>query len=184
MSSRCLRFVAATILALSGALGVGVGLVSAHAQYTSSTPPPNATLASAPASVQITFSQELSDIKMSISGPHRSEVTTAPAKFYLEHRQTARVTMHDDGPVSGGDGDPNVLENSASRSQGPFLLRVFGSPGQLMRTYRELYVDMGPAPGPDLPHAWQKLSPQELLGEARQHYADPTGLGALRPTSQ
>lgn len=79
---------------------------------------------------------------------------------------------------------PHMLEKSASRSQGPFLIWVFGSPGQLMRKYRELYVDMGPAPGPDLPHAWQKFSPQELLGEARQHIADPKGLAGLGHTDQ
>ena len=128
MSSRRLRFLAATILALSCALGIGVGLVSAHAQYTSSTPPANATVASAPGSVQITFSQELSDIKISITGPHGSEVATAPAKFDLEHRQNASVTMHDDGPgvytvlwhnVSGDDGDPN---------DGQFVFTVAGPP--------------------------------------------------------
>ena len=77
----------------------------------------------------------------------------------------------------------HMLEKSASRSQGPLLIWVFGSPGQLMRKYRELYVDMGPAPGPDVPHAWQNFSPQELLGEARQHFAEPKGSVALRRTS-
>ena len=75
---------------------------------------------------------------------------------------------------------PHMLEKSASRNQGPFLIWVFGSPGQLMRKYRELYVDMGPAPGPDRPHAWQTFSPQELMREARQRQADPTGLQGLR----
>ena len=75
---------------------------------------------------------------------------------------------------------PHMLEKSAGRSQGPFLIWVFGGPGQLMRKYREQYVDMGPAPGPDLAHAWQKFSPQDLLGEARQHHADPSALGGLQ----
>lgn len=79
---------------------------------------------------------------------------------------------------------PHMLEKSANRTQGPFLIWVFGTPAQLMRKYRELYVDMGPSPGPDDPHAWQKFAPQELLGEARQHLADPTGLGVLRHASQ
>ena len=116
MISRRLRFVAATVLALSCSVGISMSVVSAHAQYTSSTPPANATVASAPSSVQIMFSQELSDIKVSITGPHGSEVTTAPAKFDLEHRQNASVPMYDDGPgvytvlwhnVSGDDGEPN-----------------------------------------------------------------------------
>ncbi len=63
---------------------------------------------------------------------------------------------------------PHMLGKTASRSQGPFLMWVFGSPGQVMRKYRELYIDMGPSPGPDLPQAWQSQSPGELLGEARQ----------------
>lgn len=111
-----LRFVAAALLALSCSLGIGVGVVSAHAQYVSSTPPANATVPSAPAAIQITFSQELADIHISITGPDGSEVTTAPATFDLEHRQNARVAVRDDGPgvysvlwhnVSGDDGDPN-----------------------------------------------------------------------------
>jgi hypothetical protein len=77
----------------------------------------------------------------------------------------------------------HMLEKTASRSQGPFLIWVFGSQGQLMRKYRELYVDMGPSPGPDLPHAWQGFSAQELLGEARQRHADPSGLRGLKHAS-
>ena len=68
----------------------------------------------------------------------------------------------------------HTLEKSASRSQGPLLMWIFGSRGQVMRKYREMYIDMGPTPGPDLPHAWQGCPPEELLGEARQHAADPT----------
>lgn len=45
-----------------------------------------------------------------------------------------------------------------------------------MRKYRDAYVDMGPSPGPDLPHAWQGHSAEELLGEARQQHASSTGL--------
>jgi hypothetical protein len=79
---------------------------------------------------------------------------------------------------------PHMLEKSASRAHGPFLIWVFGSSGQLMRKYREVYVDMGPSPGPDRPNAWQSFSPQELLGEARQRHADPTGLGGLEHASR
>jgi len=66
----------------------------------------------------------------------------------------------------------HTLEKSAGRSHGPLLMWIFGGPGQVMRRYREAYIDMGPAPGPDLPHAWQGCPPEELLGEARQHVAD------------
>ena len=79
---------------------------------------------------------------------------------------------------------PHMLEKTASRSQGPFLMWVFGCPGRVMRKYREQYIDMGPSPGPDLPHAWQTHSPQELLGEARQRRADPTGLDGLKHASR
>jgi hypothetical protein len=70
----------------------------------------------APSVVQITYTQELSDIQVSIKGPDGSEVTTAPAKFDLSNRHNASVPTRDAGPglytvtwhnVSGDDGDPN-----------------------------------------------------------------------------
>jgi len=70
---------------------------------------------------------------------------------------------------------PHAVEKTGGRQQGPLLLWVFGAAGQTMRKYRELYVDMGYRPGPDLPHDWQTQNPQELLGEARQRHASPTG---------
>jgi hypothetical protein len=63
---------------------------------------------------------------------------------------------------------PHTLEKTASRSQGPLLEWVFGGRGQVMRKYRDIYIDMGPSPGPDLPHAWHGHSAEELLGESRQ----------------
>ena len=42
-----------------------------------------------------------------------------------------------------------------------------------MRKYRDAYIDMGPSPGPDLPHGWQGRSAQELLGDTRQQHATP-----------
>jgi len=68
----------------------------------------------------------------------------------------------------------HAIDKSAGRAHGPLLIWVFGGQGQIMRKYREVYVDMGPRPGPDLPHAWHGHPLQELLGEARQRYADPT----------
>jgi hypothetical protein len=67
---------------------------------------------------------------------------------------------------------PHAIDKAAGRSQGALLVWVFGVRGQVMRKYRDLYVDMGPRPGPDLPHAWQGHSPEELLGEARQQHAN------------
>jgi hypothetical protein len=67
---------------------------------------------------------------------------------------------------------PQTLEKSASRIHGPLLMWIFGGPGQVMRRYRDAYIDMGPAPGPDLPHAWQGCAPEELFGEARQQGGD------------
>ena len=74
---------------------------------------------------------------------------------------------------------PHTLEKAAGRSQGALLMWIFGSHGQLMRKYLDAYVDMGPLPGPDLPHEWQAHSPEELLGEARQRHADPKGRDGL-----
>jgi hypothetical protein len=66
---------------------------------------------------------------------------------------------------------PHSIEKAAGREQGALLVWVFGGRGQAMRKYRELYVDMGERPGPDLPHAWQGHHAEELLGEARQRFA-------------
>jgi copper resistance protein C len=127
MISGRLRFLAATTLALSSLFGFSVGAVSAHAQYASSTPPANSTVSAAPAIVQITYTQELSDIHISITGPDGKEVTTAPAKFDLENRHNASVATSDHGPgqytvlwhnVSGDDGDPN---------DGQFVFTVAGT---------------------------------------------------------
>ena len=73
----------------------------------------------------------------------------------------------------------HTLEKAAGRTQEPLLVWIFGGPGQLMRKYRDAYVDMGPSPGPDLPHAWQGHSAAELLGEARQRHASPDGLDGV-----
>jgi methionine-rich copper-binding protein CopC len=107
--------------------GLRLGLEFAHAQYAGSTPSANATVASAPSTLQITYTQELSDIKISVTGPHGTEVTTGPATFNLENRHQANVSMRDDGPgtytvlwhnVSGDDGDPN---------DGQFVFTVAGA---------------------------------------------------------
>ena len=67
----------------------------------------------------------------------------------------------------------HAIEKAAHREQGPLLLWVFGPRGVVMRKYHEVYVDMGPRPGPDLPHAWHGHVPETLLGEARLQYAGP-----------
>ncbi len=74
----------------------------------------------------------------------------------------------------------HAVEKAAGRTHGSLLLWIFGGRGQLMRKYRDTYVDMGPSPGPDQPHAWQGHSAEELLGEARQRYASPNGLDGLK----
>jgi hypothetical protein len=73
----------------------------------------------------------------------------------------------------------HAVEKAAGRTQGALLVWVFGVQRQVMRKYRDLYVDMGPRPGPDLPHAWQGHSPEELLGEARQRHANPHAVEGL-----
>lgn len=70
----------------------------------------------------------------------------------------------------------HAVEKAAGRTHGSLLLWIFGGCGQLMRKYRDTYVDMGPSPGSDAPHAWQGYSAEELLGEARQRHASPNGL--------
>jgi len=127
MISGRLRFTAAVTLALSCLFGIGVGLASAHAQYGGSTPAANSTVSAAPTTVQINYTQELSAIQISVTGPDGAEVTTAPATFNLENRHQSSVTMRDDGPgvytvvwhnASGDDGDPN---------DGQFVFTVAGA---------------------------------------------------------
>ena len=127
MISGRLRVAAALTLALSTVFGSGMGTASAHAQYASSTPSANATVQNAPSALQITFTEELSNIKISITGPQGGEVTTAPATFNLENRRQASVPLKDDGPgtytvlwhnISGDDGDPN---------DGQFVFTVAGA---------------------------------------------------------
>jgi hypothetical protein len=76
----------------------------------------------------------------------------------------------------------HMVEKAAGRAHGPLLGWIFGCREQVMRKYREVYVDMGPSPGPDLPHAWQGHAPEELLGEARRRHADPNALNAVYDT--
>ena len=68
---------------------------------------------------------------------------------------------------------PHTLEKSASRSQGPLLMWIFGGgrPGhaQVPRGVHRY----GTGAWARSPHAWQGCTPEELLGEARQHLADP-----------
>jgi copper resistance protein C len=127
MISGRLRVLVACTLALGTLFGFGLGSAFAHAQYAGSTPSANSTVQSAPTSLQITYTEELSDIKISVTGPHGGEVTTAPATFNLENRHQANVSMKDDGPgtytvlwhnVSGDDGDPN---------DGQFVFTVAGA---------------------------------------------------------
>ena len=73
----------------------------------------------------------------------------------------------------------HMVEKAAGRPQGALLVWVFGVRGEVTRKYRDLYVDMGPRPGPDLPHAWQGHCAEELLGEARQRHADPHAVEGL-----
>ena len=73
----------------------------------------------------------------------------------------------------------HAIEKAAGRAQSPLLIWIFGGHGQLMRKYLDVYVDMGPSPGPDLPHAWKGHSAEELLGEARQRHASPNALDGL-----
>ncbi len=110
-----LRAVLATAVS-AVAIVMSATLVSAHAQYSSSTPAANATVNTAPTTVTVTWTQELASIQFTITGPDGSNVTTGPAKINLEERHTASVPIRDGGPgqylvlwhnVSGDDGDPN-----------------------------------------------------------------------------
>ena len=105
-------------------------IIYTHAQYASSTPAANATLPAAPSTVQVTWTQELAAIQLTITGPDGSDVVNGPAKINLAERHTASVPTRDAGPgqylvlwhnVSGDDGDPN---------DGSFVFTVAGAAPQ------------------------------------------------------
>lgn len=122
-----LRLAGSSAVALFIVFALAAGVASAHAQYSGSTPAANATVSDAPTTVQITFTQELSDIQITVTGPDGSNVTTGPAKFDLANRKNASVPTRGVGPgtytvvwhnVSGDDGDPN---------DGSFVFTVAGA---------------------------------------------------------
>jgi copper resistance protein C len=125
---RLARTASFVLLLALGSASAGLDIAFAHAHYASSTPPSNATLSAAPASLSVTFSEELASIQINVTGPHGSEVTSGKASIDLAHRTNASVSLTDDGPgvytvvwhnVSGDDGDPN---------DGAFVFTVAGTP--------------------------------------------------------
>ena len=110
------------------ALIASTSVVSAHAQYQTSTPAANGTVSAAPGTVQVTWTQELAAIQFTITGPGGANVVAGPASIDLAQRHNASVQMKDAGPgqyvvlwhnVSGDDGDPN---------DGSFVFTVAGTP--------------------------------------------------------
>jgi methionine-rich copper-binding protein CopC len=127
MNTHHLRLVVSSLVAVFTVLAMSAGIASAHAQYGSSTPAANATVSDAPTTVQVSYTEELSNINIQITGPDGSNVTTGPATFDLSHRTNASVPMKGVGPglytvvwhnVSGDDGDPN---------DGSFVFTVAGA---------------------------------------------------------
>lgn len=143
------RVAASGAVALFTVLAMTASVASAHAQYASSTPSANSTVSDPPATVQITYTQELADIKVAITGPDGSNVTTGPAKFDLANRKNASVPMQGAGPgtytvvwhnVSGDDGDPN---------DGSFIFTVAGAaPAQAAAPAQGAPAQAGPAANP------------------------------------
>jgi methionine-rich copper-binding protein CopC len=126
-----LRFVAVSALGIS-ALLASTAVVSAHAQYQSSSPPANGTVSAAPNTVQVSWSEELSAIQFTITGPDGSNVVNGPATIDLAQRKNASVPVKSAGAgqyivvwhnVSGDDGDPN---------DGSFVFTVAGTPAPVV----------------------------------------------------
>jgi hypothetical protein len=51
-----------------------------------------------------------------------------------------------------------AMKKAADRAQGAPRMWIRGARRQLMRKYRDACVDMGPSPGPGLPHAWRAVA--------------------------
>jgi len=122
-----LRSVLAAGLGLCALLG-SAAVVSAHAQYATSTPAANSTVAAVPSTIQVTWTQEMSALQFTVTGPDGSNVTTGPAAIDLAERHNGSVPIKSAGPgqylvlwhnVSGDDGDPN---------DGSFVFTVAGTP--------------------------------------------------------
>lgn len=125
------RVAASGAVALFTVLAMTASVASAHAQYGSSTPSANSTVSDPPATVQITYTQELADIKIAISGPDGSNVTTGPAKFDLANRHNASVPIQGAGPGSYTVIWHNVSADDGDSNDGSFVFTVAGaSPAQ------------------------------------------------------
>lgn len=108
-----------TVLSVGLAVVVIIATASlafAHAQYASSTPAANATVASLPSTLQVIFTEELASIQFTITGPDGSNAAAGSSSIDLAHRKNASVALRDAGPgqytvvwhnVSSDDGDPN-----------------------------------------------------------------------------
>jgi len=115
------------MLALASLFAIGAGVVSAHAQYAGSTPAANATVSAAPSVVQITYTQELGDIDISITGPDGSSVTTGLAKIGLGQRHNASITTRDAGPGAYTVVWDNVSSDDGDSNDGSFVFTVAGA---------------------------------------------------------
>ena len=119
---------AAAIAGLAVIAGASVAL--AHAQYATSSPAANSTVTSVPSTLQVTYSEELSAIQITLTGPDGSNAASGTASIDLAHRTNASIALRDAGPgqysvvwhnVSGDDGDPN---------DGAFVFTVAAAAGQ------------------------------------------------------
>jgi methionine-rich copper-binding protein CopC len=144
---------------LAAALVFSTSNVSAHAQYASSTPAASASVPSLPASLQVTYTQELAYIAIKVTGPDGSDATTGAASFDLNERHNARVPLRNAGPgqytvlwhnVSGDDGDPN---------DGQFVFTLVGPAPQATATPAPTGGGSTAAANPPAPTAAPVASP-------------------------
>src|SRR4051812_19291147 len=101
----------------------GMTLVFAHAKYDSSTPAAESTITSMPASVQVTFTEELRAVTLNVIGPDGSPVSTGQASIDLAERTHASVPVR-----SGGAGRYTVRGTGVADDEGDSARASSGSP--------------------------------------------------------
>lgn len=113
MSFRSLRRLSGLFAGLSLLALVGVSSALAHAMYKSSVPAASTSVASAPTSVRVTFTEELKELTLTVKGPDGSTVSTAAAVIDLANRDTASVPIR-----PAGNGRYDVAYHTVSADDG------------------------------------------------------------------
>jgi methionine-rich copper-binding protein CopC len=103
------------------ALLLSVSIASAHARYGSSTPAADSSIPTLPATLSVTFTEELRAVTLTVTGPDGKTVSTGNASIDLSNREVATVPLGGGGP-----GNYTVKWTSVSDDDGESADGSFG----------------------------------------------------------